>query len=101
MFNHLDPAPFRERDLDPAAEQYSEEAVREIGFERNTRPLIHLPAAACEPEEARTLPASIAHYFEYRALRSQIELRRVLRQRRRFAAMARMPVQVQRASTRP
>jgi len=31
LFHHLDPAPFREKDLDPAAEEYIEDAVREIG----------------------------------------------------------------------
>ncbi len=79
MFHHLDPAPFREKDLDPAAEQYIEAAVREIGMERNTKLLIHLPAEACTSEDARTLPAAIAHYFDYRALQSHVELHRLLR----------------------
>jgi hypothetical protein len=79
MFHHLDPAPFREKDLDPAAEQYIEAAVREIGVERQTKLLIHLPAEACDTDDARTLPAAIAHYFDYRALQSQIELHRLLR----------------------
>ncbi len=78
LFHHLDPAPFREKDLDPAAEAYIEEAVREIGPRHRCRLVVHLPATECRSEDARTLPAAFAHYFEYRAQQSQVELRRLL-----------------------
>jgi hypothetical protein len=45
MFDHLDPAPFRERDLDRAAEAYVEDAIREIGLHRPIRLVVHLPEA--------------------------------------------------------
>jgi hypothetical protein len=79
LFHHLDPAPFREKDLDPAAEAYIEDAVREIGPRQPCKLVVHLPAGECESEDARTLPAAIAHYFEYRAHQAQVELRRLLR----------------------
>jgi len=79
LFNHLDPAPFREKDLDPAAEEYIAEAVREIGPRQPCRLLVHLPAAECAQEDARTLPEAVRHYFQYRAHQTRIELRQLLR----------------------
>jgi hypothetical protein len=78
LFNHLDPAPFHEKDLDPAAEAYIEDAVREIGPRQPCKLVIHLPTVERESEDARTLPEALAHYFEYRARQTQVELRRLL-----------------------
>jgi len=77
IFHHLDPAPFREKDLDPAAETYIDEAVREIGADKPMKLLVHLPPAEAT-DEARTLPEAISHYFGYRAAQARIELRRLL-----------------------
>jgi len=78
LFNHLDPAPFREKDLDPAAEAYIEDAVREIGPRQPCKLVVHLPDAERASADARTLPEALAHYFEYRAWKSKLELRRLL-----------------------
>jgi hypothetical protein len=78
LFHHLDPAPFREKDLDPAAERYLEDAVREIGYTQPLRLVVHLP----RPEAATAnayLPGAIANYFGYRAGQAGIDLRRLLR----------------------
>jgi hypothetical protein len=79
LFNHLDPAPFREKDLDPAAERYIEEAVRELGHRRPARLVLHLPADQVGSDDARSLPAAIAHYFAYRSRQVRIERRQLLR----------------------
>lgn len=79
LFHHLDPAPFREKDLDPAAEAYIEDAVREIGPRQACRLVVHLPAADFGSEDAKSLPTAISHYFEYRSRHSRLELRRMLR----------------------
>jgi len=79
LFHHLDPAPFREKDLDPAAEAYIEDAMREIGPRQTVKLLVYLPKAARSSEEARTLPDAVAHYFSYRAAQTRVELRRLLR----------------------
>jgi len=79
LFHHLDPAPFREKDLDPAAEAYIEDAAREIGTGPPARLVIHLPPEEHHGEEARTLPDAIAHYFQYRGGQTRVELRRLLR----------------------
>jgi hypothetical protein len=79
LFNHLDPAPFREKDLDPAAEAYIEDAVREIGAGQRARLVIHLPEPDFSSDEARSLRESIANYFGYRAQQAGIELGRLMR----------------------
>jgi hypothetical protein len=79
LFHHLDPAPFREKDLDPAAETYIDDAVREIGLAQPKRLIIHLPEAERLSEDARTVPVAIANYFGYRARQSRVELGRLLR----------------------
>jgi hypothetical protein len=79
LFHHLDPAPFREKDLDPAAETYIEDAVREIGAGQRARLVIYLPEPERSTEEAHSLPESIAHYFGYRAQQTRVELGRLLR----------------------
>jgi len=79
LFHHLDPAPFREKDLDPAAEAYIEDAVREIGAGQPARLVIHLPGPERSSEAALSLPESIANYFGYRAQQTSVELGRLLR----------------------
>jgi len=79
LFHQLDPAPFREKDLDPAAEAYIEDAVREIGAGQRARIVIHLPEAELATGDARSLPESIAHYFGYRSQQTRVELGRLMR----------------------
>ncbi len=79
LFDRLDPAPFQHKDLDPAAAQYLEEAVRELGRSSPLRLVVHLPTAVASSDGARALPAAVAHYFRYRADESRIELRRLLK----------------------
>jgi hypothetical protein len=79
LFNHLDPAPFREKDLDPVAETYIDDAVREIGLAQPKRLVIHLPEAERQSEDAGNVSVAVANYFGYRARQSRVELRRLLR----------------------
>ena len=46
LFHTLDPAPFREKDLDEGAEDYLIEACREAGSRRPLRLIVCLPAEA-------------------------------------------------------
>ncbi len=79
VFNRLDPAPFREKDLDPAAEAYIEDAVAELGDSRPMKLVVHLAGDAAADPGAGELPSAFAHYFEYRAAQVALELRRLLR----------------------
>lgn len=80
IFNRLDPAPFREKDLDPAAETYIEEAVAEIGASRPMKLVVHLADAAADDPDADALPEAIANYFQYRATHVGRELRGLVHQ---------------------
>ena len=78
LFHHLDPAPFHEKDIDPAAETYIDDAVREIGPRKPCKLVVYLPEVERESAGAGALPEAFAHYFEYRARQARVELRRLL-----------------------
>jgi hypothetical protein len=79
LFNAMDPAPFRERDLDPAAVAYILDWGRET---RAGQPLwlaVTLSREAATPEGASTLRDAIHTYFEHRALATRRQLRQLFR----------------------
>ncbi|HKQ12707.1 MAG TPA: hypothetical protein VJT80_04695 [Steroidobacteraceae bacterium] len=76
LFNTLDPSPFHERDLDPAAEEYLVSAAREVGA-RPSKLVLHLPAPTSD-EEAVDAVTAIRHYFEYRSRHTRQQLRLLL-----------------------
>ena len=73
LFNNLDPAPFHEKDLDPAAEEYIVSAVREIGSQPS-RLVLHLPPGATD-DEARGVVVAIRNYFAGRTRHVREQLR--------------------------
>jgi len=79
LFHTLDPAPFREKDLDEAAEQYLLEACREAGAHRPLRLVVHLPQSEAASEAAHTLADAIHNYFAYRERQLRADMRRLLR----------------------
>ncbi len=78
LFHTLDPAPFREKDLDAAAEEYLLEACREAGTHRPVRLIVHLPKSEAESEAALTLGDAVHHYFAYRASQSRSDIVRLV-----------------------
>jgi hypothetical protein len=79
LFHTLDPAPFREKDLDDDAEKYLVEACREAGAHRRLRLVVHLPAGEAATDAARTLPEAIHNYFQYREWQLRADIRALLR----------------------
>jgi hypothetical protein len=79
LFHTLDPAPFREKDLDDSAEQYLTEACQEVGARRQLRLVVHLPVSEAASEAARTLPDAVHNYFAYRERQLRKDLIRLLR----------------------
>jgi len=80
LFNLLDPAPFRERDLDPAAAEYIVDAVRELHEHHRIKLVVHLPQPALQDELLRAQVAeAVAHYFHYQAASANLKLRLTLR----------------------
>jgi hypothetical protein len=79
LFNHLDPAPFAEKDLDPAAEAWIEDSVRELGAAHPARLRIWLPPEQAASADAASLPAAVQNYFQSRERQLRLELRQQLR----------------------
>lgn len=88
LFNMLDPFPFRERDLDPDAEEYIVGWARELPRTRPIHIVVHLPASVAATREAQGLGEAFAHFFNYRGEVTGRELSELLRIGRRALAIA-------------
>jgi hypothetical protein len=75
LFNTLDPAPFHEKDLDPAAEEYLVGAVREIGPQPG-RVVLHLPPGTTDDQACEAV-AAIRLYFSNRSRHAREQLRQL------------------------
>jgi hypothetical protein len=73
LFNTLDPAPFHEKDLDPAAEEYIVSAVRELGLQPS-RLVLHLPPGTTDDEACGAVVA-IRNYFADRSRHAREQVR--------------------------
>src|SRR5664279_1851590 len=79
LFHTLDPAPFREKDLDEGAEEYLIEACREVGSRRPLRLIVYLPATEAQSDAAHSLPDAVHNYFAYRERQARTDILRLLR----------------------
>jgi len=82
LFNAIDPSPFRERDLDPRAEEFITEWARELPRDARLALLVHLERSPGQADEAPLLGESVHQYFEQRALDSRRRLRELFRRGR-------------------
>ena len=87
LFNSLDPAPFRDKDLDPAAEEYIVGAAEEFASDVALKLVLHLPPALCAGEQVVGVGEAIRNYFAYRAEVSKRQFSRVLGQGRKALAI--------------
>lgn len=80
LFDSRDPAPFRDRDMDPEAEAYFMEALEELPRKATVKLVVHFT----EPEEAGLGPAEIAAAIQAHMVHEEEEagrrLRRFMRQ---------------------
>lgn len=79
LFNALDPAPFRERDLDPAAENYIVGWAREQPRSAPLHLVVRLTKETPEADTGLMLEEAIDCYFRDRARATRRELRELLR----------------------
>ncbi len=79
MFDAMDPAPFRERDLDPKAEVYIVDWGREIRADLPLGLIVHLERQSATPEAADVLRQAVREFFKQRALHTRQRLRQLLR----------------------
>jgi len=67
MFNAIDPSPFRERDLDPKAEEFIVGWARTAPRRAQLALVVHLDRPAGLAEEAKILREAVREYFRLRA----------------------------------
>ena len=79
LFNAMDPSPFRERDLDPNAEEFIVGWAREAPTDAPLGLVVHLDRPAGVPEEPGALRAAVHEFFTHRAEASQRRLRQLFR----------------------
>ena len=82
LFNAIDPTPFRQRDLDPDAEDFIVGWAREVPADAPLALVVHLDRPAGLPEEPAILRDAIREFFGQRAQVSRRRLRQLFRRGR-------------------
>ena len=83
LFQSLDPAPFRERDLDPKAEEFIVEWAREFHADTPIALLVHVDREDISREDATIVRDAIHDYFAARGQSIRKRLRLLFRVGRR------------------
>jgi len=68
LFNSFDPAPFHEKELDSAAENYIVGAVEDFPAKTKFRIVIYLPPEIIGTDQAKKIIPAIHNHFQYRML---------------------------------
>ena len=79
LFHAIDPSPFRERDLDPKAEEFIVGWSRELPPDAPLALLVHLDRPPGHEDEARLLREAVHGFFAERAQVSRRQLRQLFR----------------------
>jgi len=82
LFDTLDPSPFRERDLDPKADEFIVESARELCSGRPREIVLHLDQALNDPAPAdaqRIVSDAIRTHFARRSELARRQLRLLMR----------------------
>jgi hypothetical protein len=87
LFNAIDPTPFRQRDLDPHAEEFIVGWAREIPADAPLALIVHLDRPAGLPEEPAILRDAIREFFGQRAQASTQRLRQLFQRGRTSLAI--------------
>jgi len=82
LFNSLDPAPFRDKDLDADAEEYIVGAVDDFAMSAPLKIVLHLPPDQLRLAAAEGMADAIHNYFGYRLAAERRRLRFELREGR-------------------
>ena len=83
LFNSMDPAPFRERDLDPKAEAFIVEWAREQRGDAPLALLVRVSRETLSSDEVSALRQAIREYFTHGAAATRARLRQLFRTGRR------------------
>ncbi len=79
LFNSFDPAPFYEKEIDTAAEQYIVDTVKDFPKKTQFKIVIYLPSTKCNCDEAKKIIPAIHTHFAYRALATNRKFREKFR----------------------
>jgi hypothetical protein len=79
LFNAIDPSPFRDKDLDPKAEEFIVGWAKELPRDSTLALVIDLDREAGLPDEAAVLRAAIHEFFSQRAQAYRRRLRELFR----------------------
>jgi hypothetical protein len=79
LFNAIDPSPFRDKDLDPQAEEFIVGWAKDVPANAELALLVHLDRPAGLPDEAAVLRDAVHEFFSQRALATRRRLRQLLR----------------------
>ena len=82
IFNSLDPTPFRERDIDPRAEEFIAGWAREISPDKPLGLMIHVDREGATDEQIATVKDAVHEYFAERASVTRQQLRLLFRRGR-------------------
>jgi hypothetical protein len=82
LFNAIDPSPFRQRDLDPRAEEFIVDWARDLPTDKPWALVVHLDRPAGRADEAAVLRDAIHEYFGQRVIATQRKLRELFRRGR-------------------
>ena len=79
LFNSMDPAPFRQRDLDPEAAAYILDWAREVPKGQTLSLVLHLGGGPATDPDAEIMRKSVHDHFRRRALGKRRELEQLFR----------------------
>jgi hypothetical protein len=79
LFNSIDPSPFRNRDLEPGAEEFIVGWSKDFPANTPLALLVYLDRPAGLPDEAAVLRDAIHEFFRQRALATRRQLRQLFR----------------------
>jgi hypothetical protein len=82
LFNSLDPAPFREKDLEHEAEDYIVGSANDFPVYTPLKLVVHLPADQVGTPGAAAIEDAIHHFFAYSLAAERRRLRAYLREGR-------------------
>lgn len=79
LFNSMDPAPFRERDLDPKAEAFIVDWARELRRDAPLALVVTVSRETPAAEDVGALQQAIREYFAHSAAETRARLRQLFR----------------------
>jgi hypothetical protein len=79
LFNSIDPSPFREKDLDPAAEEFILGWARDTHRDAPFALRVYVDRPSDRPGDESTLRQAVKEFFRQRALETRRRLRQLFR----------------------